>query len=329
MQVEVGLLLRMRKTEGYVLFDVNFSPDGKWVSYLLEDVLERQATINVSRVDRSSNAEVGYCVQGSSVEPNGECYIYLWSPDSRSILWSDARVVWLADIGQPAKRLLDQGEDVGEKIYFPSAWSPSGQFILSLIAFVDSDGGWYGIIDARSGDVDESLQAGVSIGAPGTDVIWLQDDRLFVARPAYWEDDRPPTLEIWSVSPGGEKFLTQERAVPIKTDSHKGWPADPIQLRDGRIAFFVFNNDNADYQTRGLYLTTSDLDAPIKNNGVPPFMPDYFGAEILWAPDGSGALYHDWNTGRLLYIPTNENMLFDLRPFLGDHAGHFSWSPGN
>ena len=58
-------------------------------------------------------------------------------------------------------------------------------------------------------------------------------------------------------------------------------------------------------------------------------MPDYFYAEILWAPDGSGAIYHDWETEMLLYIPTSENMLFDLRPFLGDHAGHFSWSPGN
>ena len=317
------------ETEGYVLFDVNFSPDGKWISYLLEDVLERQGTINVSRVDRASIAEVGYCVEGSSVELNGECYTYLWSPDSRSILWSDARGIWLADIGQPARLIIAQGKDVGEQIYIPSAWSPSGQFILSNNAFVDSDVGCYGILDARSGDIDESFHACVSIGAPGIDVIWLQDDRLFVTRPAYWEDDRLPTLEIWSVSPGVDKLLTPEKTFSINIDPQKNWPANPIQLRDGRIVFFVLNNDNADYQSRGLYLTTSNLDAPVKVNGVPPLMPDNFYAEILWAPDGSGAIYHDWDTEMLLYIPTSENTLLDLRPFLGDHAPNFIWSPAN
>jgi hypothetical protein len=315
------------ETERYVLFDINFSPDGKWVSYLLGD--NRVGTINVSRVDKANIAEVGNCGGGNSAFPSRECYTYLWSPDSRSILWSDTRGVWLADIGQPAKLIREQGTDVGEKIYFPKAWSPSGQFILSNNAFVESDFGCYGILDARSGDMDESIQACVSIDAPGIDVIWLQDDRLFVTRPAYWEDDGRPTLEIWSVSPAGDKLLTPQRTFSINIDPQKNWPANPIQLQDGRIAFFILNIDNADYQTRGLYLTTSDLDAPVKVNGVPPLMPDYFNAEILWAPDGSGAIYHDWETEMLLYIPTSENMLFDLRPFLGDHAGHFSWSPGN
>jgi len=313
--------------EGYGLFAVNFSPDGKWVSYLLGD--NRVGTINVSRVDKANIAELGYCGRGTSLLPSGECYTYLWSPGSRSILWSDTQGVWLADIGQPAKLIMEQGTDVGEKIYFPKAWSPSGQFILSNNGFVDSDVGCYGIIHAQTGGMDESLQACNSISSPGTDVIWLRNDRLFVTRPGRSEDDRLPTLEIWSVSPDSDKLLTPEKTFSINIDPQKNWPANPIQLQGGRIAFFVLNEDNADYQTRGVYLTTSNLETPIKVNCVPPLMPDYFYAEVLWVPDGSGAIYHDWETGMLLYIPTNDNMLFDLRPFLGDHATNFIWSPVN
>jgi len=325
------------------LITVALSPDGRWVTYIQSETLPDEwrcrpdlvafgiypfsgpysGTIFSLRVDASqrnaseSPVEIGHCSGG---EWWGFCGRVLWSPDSRSILWSDVEGVWSFELGASQAQLiipqtLNQPDYFDNRVYFPWRWSPSGRYVLTTLTIFE--GTQQVVLDTQTGQVAE-VPGTVSYGYPGSKPAWMADGRLFVIRPPLpgsYSDAPPPALEIWRVDPQQPDMLILENSFLLDVSWEQVPTGDPAQLEDGRLAFAILSRESGDDPARGLYFADPASLTPRKVNALPPSLSEfsYFQIGIVWSPDGQGAILQDWSEyPMLLYVPTDGSAVYDL-----------------
>lgn len=328
------------------LLGMSISPDGRWVAYVEQGSRptatgtaglaaprarprvgggSRYGMIYAVATDApNQRIEVGFCAEERMQETMHGCKGFLWSPNSQMIVWSDGRGVWLAELGGAGARKLASNTIVMPReeggFYYPQAWSPAGHYLLLIIGYWE--GSSYGVLDTQASRVGKLPNTFWYVG-PSPHAIWMNDGRLLITRPAQYGGNRPPSIEIRHIDPTHEALSVSDEWVPIPV----GWgdvPIAPMQLENGSLAFGLVNTSNTDYQARGLYAVGLNDRVPHKLNGLPP-AGTVFSMEIVWAPDGSGAIVQDQAMGWLLYVPADDRVLYDLHPALGDWTCCFTW----
>ena len=189
------------------------------------------------------------------------------------------------------------------------------------------------MIDTQTSKVSEVPDT-LDYPRPGPQVAWMQDGRLFTIRPSSVPSRTLPSGEIWRVDSTHGLMLSRDAAFSI-TVGLENFPIAPTQLADGRLAFALLNADAINNAERGLYFVEVGNLVSHKVNGLPPTgkAAEYandadrfiFNADVIWSPDGAGAIFDDRYRNVLLYVPTNGRPLYDLRPILGG-ACCFTWT---
>jgi len=325
------------------IIDLAISPDSQWVAYIQSETLPDEwhcrpdlvafgiypfsgpypATIfslhlGVSQGNESeSPVEIGYCKEGEAL---GFCGRILWSPDSRSILWSDAEGVWSFELGASQAKLiipqtLNQPDYFDNRVYYPWRWSPMGRYVLTT--FQIFEGVTQVVLDTQTGKVAE-LPGTFTYGYPGSKPAWMADGRLFTIRPplpSEYTDFPPAAIEIWRVDPQQPGMLVLENSILLDIAWEQIPTGDPAQLADGRLAFAILSRESGDDPARGLYFADPTSLAPRKVNPLPPSLSEsfYFQSGIVWSPDGQGVILQDWSEyPMLLYAPTDGSAVYDL-----------------
>ena len=185
--------------------DLEMSPDGKWLAYILQDKLGTQpATATPSalmiaynspphggmvqagkiwavRTDQPASAiEVGYCAMKMfSDNILIPCRNLLWSSDSKSLAWSDGVGLWVVRPGKPARLVVENEISPGNmgNFYWQQAWSPSGNYLLAESKHYE--GSDRVVVDVLSGNIAK-VENSHLYSMPAARMTWLMDDRLFV-----------------------------------------------------------------------------------------------------------------------------------------------------
>jgi hypothetical protein len=282
----------------------------------------------VVRADAANQPrEIGYCAE-VVLPPDYQlgCRGLVWSPDSHSLVGGDGQGIWLSDLEAPAHLLvanyIGPPDTRGLFSYVPISWSPMGRYVLVSVRY--SEGRSRALLDAQAGHLADVPNSNEYIG-PSALITWLQDGRLFIFRPRDEQGEFNMTGEIWRVDPALPELLSRESVLPLELPK-ENYPAALEQLQDGRLAFGMLNASSSDYLGRGLYFVAINANRPSKQIGLPPNdeTSDHdFYLEILWAPDGSGAIVRDFYNNLLIYAAIDSSALYDLRPIfdLQPHDG--------
>lgn len=319
--------------------DLKMSPDGKWLAYILQDKLGMQpatatpSTLTIAytspprggiveagkiwavQTDQPGTAiEVGYCAIKIYL-PNIRipCHDLLWSPDSKSIAWSDGVGLWVANPGTLA-RLVIENEPWGKSMgnyYWQQAWSPSSNYILARASHFEGDDRV--VIDILSGQATV-LPNSFEYSVPAAQITWLQDERLFVVRPGLETMNLVATGESWRFNPHTSSlFLEGSFLIPVKAS----YPLSPFQIDETHLGFVMVNPDFANHQERGIYIFDIPRFRLEKVTGIMP----HARINASWVPDGSAVLI----TGEGAYLaPTDGSALYELNAVL-KYAWHFTW----
>ena len=224
---------------GSQLFDLNvFEPKTRQIQTLLAAIPEPHLLsispygLSIAFWDRQGGGDViitpstnpsqptrtGSCEQKASAN----CHELLWSPDSRELLWSDSRGIWISKDSQEARlavpgkvQITDPQGDQSEVqvLYKPISWSPVGRFILVDVIPSASSVHWLVVIDTRTGVAVElpftygTLQSSM----PSYAATWLKDGRLALAYVDREQPSRFPRIRIYQVVPTNDEFIVLDQ----------------------------------------------------------------------------------------------------------------------
>jgi len=309
LDLDTDQLVSLAQLEGRVNW-VAISPNGQWVAYVSSGIVY---TLRVGEPDR--RIKLGWCGEY-------ECYGLSWSPDSKTIVWSNEGGVWLAQPEKPGEQLLASDvvveiRDEKRAVYSPPPWSPDSQYLLARA--VDSRDEWC-VIDTRTSRIG-MIPVSSSPYEQNIHLTWISNGRLFVVRNGNIQTGAPPSIEIWRVDRKGSVLLVLERSflLPVSPDT---LPAAPMELADGRLAFILTNTMDRDHRESGLYVIGMDTGVPVRLIGPLPAGYSASGANADWVSDGSGAIFQDWSIGTTVYISINGSM----GPSVPAGACCFAWT---
>lgn len=201
------------------IYQVSISPDGRWIAYSLNETSGQIYAQRTSGVGEP--VEIGHY----EVEEEWEYGPISWSPDSRSIVWSDASGLWVSnpDDPKPQQIMSDileikdfQGENSNIRVMYTILnWSPVGRYILATVKPYQSTVKWQGIIDTRRGHISE-VPGSYEFQNPAVKAKWDLNGDLFIANINNVEDNQPPSLQIFRVVPTRDDMI-----VPLEEFSFR------------------------------------------------------------------------------------------------------------
>jgi tricorn protease len=159
-----GISRNLTHSSGVHDRNVEWSPDGKYISYISDQTGEDEIYIQVQ--DGSEDA-----VQ---LTDNSETYKYnpLWSPDSKKLLWSDkmGRLQFI-DIASKAVTEIAEADDWEIREY---SWSPDSRWIAYTLYRINSVNLIY-IYDTQTGESQQVTDEWYNAGSPvfGTEGKYL------------------------------------------------------------------------------------------------------------------------------------------------------------
>lgn len=316
------------------LHNLKLSPDGQWLSYA---TLEDQGTVRIISTDGENRSQhIGQCTQ-MQLRQCGENLA--WSPDSRTLLYSDDRGLWRGEVGREEpvllfSNLLDikdpRGEQNQVEVGFEDLdWSPAGRYAMAWVQVQESGVRWKGIIDTRVIRVVE-LPGTYELLSKTTNAIWTQDGGLFLVHGGRTAEHIEPYIQFWSVRPTDQNLLLLEstfrfgpgQLIVQPTEAFGPgdfYPAWLHQLYENVFAFVLSNLASSNTTT----LVTFDA----HNNVLQPVaeLPISF-SSISWAPTNTGALVSGQQK-ELIYTSLNGGEPIDLRSVLGRETCCYSWLP--
>jgi hypothetical protein len=247
----------------------------------------------------------------------------LWSPDSRTLAWSDQNGVWIGGLDVSARQVVtnvaaDENDDA-RGTHLLRAWSPSGRYLLTTITFM-SGTNHLGVIDSVAGRA-------VQVDAPYNvrpwnlpHATWLRGgagERLFVTYVDDHMSGAAPVGEICRLDPSDARLLVCDAAFALPVEpAGAGAGASVLalgQLADERLVYAIAGSSAAS----GLYAFDPAGGALLKLNNLPPDIPI---VDVIWAPDDRAALAYAWDGSRtwLLYMPGDGGPWFDLTSLATD-----------
>ncbi len=316
------------------IFMLDLSPDGQWIAYTSQ---EQGGSIYLLETDNSTApVKLGTCSQPDHTLncDNGP----IWSPDSRSLAWSDEQGVWMytfesrqAALAIPGK--LDVSDPKGEishiQVAFSQmAWSPQGRYLKAKISPSGSDVYWQAIMDTRIGRVAQVPET-YTQDHNSSVLTWLPDGRLCQIFGSDRQQNQGPAANLWSVLPTRDDLLLELKSFELESGDFPSAVNNLPEINDipawleaidnQLVSFLLFLPD----QTQSGILFTMDLKygAVQKINDLP-----YDIQMILWAPDHTGALVIS-RQGEILFVPRDGGAPKDLVPSLGGDAQEFHRLP--
>ncbi len=309
-------LLAMPITAAEVL-DAALSPDGQWYAYIASS--PGGDLINLLPVaDPAGAFQAGVC--------GSDCAGLLWSPGGSLLIWSDASGVWQIEpalgatrppvkLAEPYVQIVS-GEGNQFAAYRPLSWSPAASFLL--LARGNAPDSPRLILVRDTGQI-EQLPGPLLYVDPGLSIAWSPDQSLRVLRSRLSQAEPGAFIETWQVQPGGQPLLNLIDSTLVSDDSADA-PFGPLVLEAETTLFAMLNFRTPGYAEQdGTYILRSGT--LTKLNDLP-----FLSVEaVLWAPDGSASLI--LTRHRSLFVPSNGEPIYDLRPFLGANACCFRWVP--
>lgn len=333
------------------LYRLQISPNGDWVAYTSQDrggtvsvlpvspaASPTQGTSNSSgnaQLTVSSGVEAGLCLP----ETDLDCTSLIWSTNSRELLWTDSRGIWVA---QPPRSAAQQvlgnqisvtdprGGKTDVSVSFDQlSWSPGGRYALAHIAISNSDVHWQAVVDTRMSRLIQLPDTYTLGEEQPSSVVWLPDGRLAVIHPG-----EPPNetvlVKIWQVIPTGANPVSLQKTFTIGAANLPGslppevlntpFAPDWLTALDSNTlaVAIVWPDGRAAPQLLTLDLKTGSLD---RLNQAPALT-----QRLLWSPDGSGAILLD-EQSRAFYASGDDTPLRSLHTRLGEDARRFTWMP--
>lgn len=336
---------------------IALSPDGKWLAYIRPDYplnpqgwstpgylssfrsplpggsYTGKVWIIPTRQPEQAR-EIGSCTS-ERFNPNIviDCRGILWSPDSQALAWSDGRGLWIFRHGETPRLLVENGYHPGGNgmgdFYVQISWSPSGDHLLVR-------SGHYEGSDRFFVDVASSVKAAI----PGSheyimdpaQIIWLEDDRLFIVRPAerrniLAQPELPVRSEIWYYDPLTASVIKEmglDVSFPETAEPPPyAYPYAPAQISAHQFAWAMLNNDPKDTLIRGIYVFDLDRQEISRRVDLPPIS-QQSASMLEWASDGSTAILS--MKDHLILIDISNSRLYELLPIL-EAATNFTWMP--
>lgn len=330
------------------LYKVTISPDGQWIAYALRD--DGGPILAIPTAGSAEPAEIGGCI----IEETWECLgPFTWLLDSRSVVWSDSRGIWLGRPGQnnPLQVTKDRVEITdprGQKSEIRASFesplpSPDGRYLLAWIHSLPSGVRWLGLVDTWSGLVEEAPELaspematptpGPSGGGnpvqPAARAIWTRAGELLAAHPGNSAQGEIPSLDFWAILPTHAGLLVQQRAFPLPADSLPALPENsapgssyiPAWLSQVTDDLFSLGVRSPGPEVSPILFTFDARFGLWKKITILPYDTE----SVAWSPDASGALVLGWHD-QILFAPADGSSLVDLRPELGE-ACCFTWLP--
>jgi len=313
------------------LYKISISPDGRWITYLSgthnEIIYANSAANNTKRI------KLGTCES----QDGSPCQQIAWSPDSASIIWSDLQGVWIANLkkqtfGQVHTNKITvidpKGQNSEALITFSSLqWSPRGRYILTKIIPSSNGVRWYSILDTLTGrlaDVPHSYH----LSQVSATISWMNDGNLLLAYGGDKDNNFMPFLKLWQLIPTHDDLLILDKSLDLASDD---FPPSP----SGQEHSYCFNWLTLTHQ--GII----SLGMTVPNSGTAPILftldlkegslqkiielPNDL-LEVIWAPDGSGALLLA-QEDQVFFIRVDNGTFENLRLILGADADSFIWLP--
>jgi hypothetical protein len=258
------------------------------------------------------------------------CGPLVWTPDSQSILWGDGAGVWQTTPSNSPVILVHNElyEDDPPRLFRPTIdWSPDGRY--QLLVASRAEGSNRHVYDTETQQLIEVPNSTSGLG-DFTHWIWADDKRLFTVRgPEPSDGEIDAVAEKWQIS---AQTLALETSIFLP-GSGVAVPAAPAQFQNGQFGF-VLNGHELPAEAYGLYILGSFREKARLVNTFPqlPGISPPHGQNIVWAPDGSGAIVSQVDPGTgaalfILYASADDGKLYELQPALGQHPHSFDWLP--
>jgi len=314
--------------------EIRISPDGEWIAYRSSDSTPRIMAIRTG--NNQTPIEIGECHQFEDFS----CQELVWSPDSQTLLWNDAQGLWSTAINLGLHKQVHPGRiqvsdpagkstDINVTLSALS-WSPAGRYLLVRVTPNASDVKWYAVIDTPTGrlvQVPETYEHLIPIAS----VAWMNDGNLLVALASKPEQDIKPVVQVWRIISTREDLFVHEKTFQFQTDSELGLETNnkfdkpiaclnwPSHNSDNLLMLAIHSTDEKALPrlvsldiVEGVFTQVSEIPIQI--------------SQILWSPDGNGALVLG-SEKQLLFISFSGSPSLATNPKFGKDAHGFIWLP--
>lgn len=311
---------------------INFTIQGDRLVYIERGSEDR--ILMTKTIAGSSPQIVAVC----NKEGINTCSEALWSPDGRSLAWSDAKGIWLIDdrsslvkqIQTDRIMVLDPKNQESEvKVsYEIISWSPNNRFLLVKIIPSAQGVQWYSILDTRMSrlvDIPESAE----FSTQAAKISWTFEGHLFIAKSSNPENEQPPLIQVWRIIPTNNSLLVPGKRIILGENSSE---AVNDLLVENSLCPIWFQQLDAFTFRMALLSLQGDSQASLnqldfEKNNLDQLLPIPADTEkILWSPDRNGALIFGKHN-QIIFASFLENELFDLIPIVGEDANSFQWLP--
>jgi hypothetical protein len=317
------------------LFSISLSPDGRWVAYYPQENGGRLKVISTGNKDEE--IELGFCHQALG----NICDAVSWSPDSRKVLWSDQRGLWLSTLAESSQSLITpntlkttdpDGETSEIQVsYSDLKWSPAGRFALVKVIPSSSATHWYTIIDTSRENIIEVPDTFL----PGTDIsntIWLDNGDLIVAGLTKESGIYQINTAIFEIIPTHNNLVRYKETLEFSSEVlsniiigqeafenlYLNW-IDQSNHQVKKVNLAVISREHNILPTL-FQLDLEDESLEAINMIQTPI------SDLYWAKDNNGALMTS-EDDKLFFIPINGRATLNITQILGTDAAWFTWLP--
>jgi Tol biopolymer transport system component len=312
---------------------ISISADGKWIAYTTDAGNANIIVINTD--DGEQIFEAGTCTR----EDDGSCNKLAWSPDGKNLLWTDDRGIWNFNVESGSSHLLHtnvvrvtdpKGGEGEVSVQFDSlTWSPRGRYVLMEVIPSDSGVRWQGILDTKNGRFAQ-VPNSFDYSTLDACACWSKDGSLMVGHSGDSAEDRPPYINIWGIVPTHNDLLILEENFELDSQF---FPS--LSNLDEFEQHYFPNwlsqiNENKSYFGLTLIDTNSSpllFELDLRNGTLSEIIViPYNPIDVLWSPDGVGALIIGKNS-EIIFAPFDGSLMRDLHLRLGEDAQDFIWLP--
>ena len=317
------------------IYSISLSPDGRWIAYYPQENGGRLKIISTRNEDQE--IELGFCHQTLGKI----CDAVSWSPDSRKVLWSDQRGIWLSTLAESSQSLITpntlkttdpDGETSEMQVsYSDLNWSPAGRFALVKVIPSTSATHWYTIIDTSREKIIEVPETFL----PGTDIsntIWLDNGDLLVAGLTEESVKYQINTAIFEIIPTHNNLIRYKETLEFSSevlsnivvgqeafeDLYLNW-IDQSNQQVKKVNLAVVSSEQNILPTL-FQLDLEDESLEAINMIQTPI------SSLSWAKDNNGALMTS-EEDKLFFIPINGGATLNITQILGTDASWFTWLP--
>lgn len=266
------------------------------------------------------------------------CDKVAWSPDGRSLVWSDAEGIWLKDDRSATARkiqsdqvtILDpKNQECKINVSFEIiSWAPDSRFLLVKIIPSAQGVQWYSVVDTRMARLID-IPNTADFSTPVSRITWTYDSNILLSYASDPENKQNPYIQLWEVVPTNNELLVAGE----RYDLSQNLGAELQALFTQNVIYpYWFQQLDANTFRMGLINPEGEHKAQLVEFDITKKILSEIitipadTENVLWAPDSKGALLfgkHD----QLIYASFDTQELFDLYEFIEEDAHSFQWLP--